>query len=133
VNRRPDGEGVGRLSERIALELAAAALAGDTKRVSALTSLIDQIEGKPQESIEHSGSIAAVRLVGFASPVRDGELVDGGLRPKAQNVARAEELVGHVENTPTLDTQGKFTQLSLFEGSSVAGPSANGSSEGTQP
>lgn len=72
VSRSPDQDGIGKLSDRIGLELLAAGLAGDTKRVATLTALIHELEGKPQESVEHSGSILPVRLVGFTSPVEDG-------------------------------------------------------------
>lgn len=106
-------------------------MAGDVKRVSALTALIDQAEGKPKESIEHSGSVAAVRLVGFASPVEEDAAPHGFAR-EALNVARVEELGASVENTPHTDIGVNLHTKDVgvnLNGSSASGPSRNGSSE----
>ena len=46
----------------------AAARAGDADRVRSIATVIDQVEGKPQERVEHSGSMKQVIIEGEDRP-----------------------------------------------------------------
>lgn len=65
-------EKLGIEARRVADEAHGAALAGNSEKVRALTSLIDQAEGKPQERVEHSGG-ATTRIV-HVSDVETGDV-----------------------------------------------------------
>lgn len=52
----------------LADEMLSAALAGDMKTVKACAEIINQVEGKPQEHVDHTGEVTGIRIVGFDSP-----------------------------------------------------------------
>lgn len=59
---------IGSLSLELAEEMIAAARAGDADRVRSIATVIDQAEGKPQERVEHSGSMKQVIIEGEDRP-----------------------------------------------------------------
>jgi hypothetical protein len=59
---------IGEQAREIGRQIIEAALAGDLKKVEALAKVIEQVEGKPQEHIDHTGEVATIRLTGFDSP-----------------------------------------------------------------
>lgn len=59
---------IGEGARDLAQELLDAALIGDLKKVRALAEIINQVEGKPQEHVDHTGDVASIRLIGFDSP-----------------------------------------------------------------
>lgn len=60
--RNPDADGIGEIANEIGIALVEAARQGDLQRCKALGELINQVEGKPKEFVEHSGGQTVVRL-----------------------------------------------------------------------
>lgn len=59
---------IGKVARDFAVEFVEASRAGNLKKVLAMAKVIERIEGKPQEHVDHSGDVATVHLVGFDSP-----------------------------------------------------------------
>ena len=57
-----DGEQIGTWARQLADDIATAIEKGDADKVRAIATVIDQAEGKPQEKIEHSGSLKRVSI-----------------------------------------------------------------------
>lgn len=76
-----------------------AALLGDMATVKACAEIINQVEGKPQEHVDHSGDVATVHLVGFDSP--EDEPVTGGIdsaMPSVPGLTSQTATSGYLQN-----------------------------------
>ena len=69
-----DGEQIGTEALALADALWEATMAGDTERVLAITRTIAEVEGKPQERVEHSGTVKRVSIQLEDTPEDPGDV-----------------------------------------------------------
>ena len=58
-----DGEKVGTWARQLAEDVAQAIDEGDADKIRSIATIIDQVEGKPQERVEHSGGGKAISII----------------------------------------------------------------------